>query len=522
MPIRSRLSFAVFLAAGAATAHSQTQAPAQFRGGVTLVPIEVRAVDRDGRPVTDLTAKEFVIREANRPQEVAHFRSVSLESTLPDTPGRTFVIVLGRGRLNQPTKALQALADFVRTKMLPQDRIGVAAWLQIVEPTTDHGAVAQFLERYRDRHETVDGLMRGDMRATMWPIPPTISARTREAMNAVLTPSAPLIRDLPGGQGNALSRHNDFNYLRKSLEYLRALDGDKHAIIVTERPFGMGLVHDDPLKNYWFRVATGARTAISYIHAGGMTGSIFHTTTAIDGGTVKDYALVAGQTGGLAAFYRFADQPLASLDRTTRHHYVLGYYPTEQVPSNEFRSFVVSVTRPDVRLLYRQGYLAEARAERPEEYKQALVDTRLRDGAERILNPFPDLPGTLRWEMRVAKPEWTAASAGGGQARVAVSFDPAWVHFTKDSGGYLTDIELLLLADDEKRGVLTERRVKLNVRLSEAEFARIKREWLTYEATIEVTKKPAHLRAVLYDFETDRSASGQVTLLPPRSSGGAH
>jgi hypothetical protein len=62
--------------------------------------------------------------------------------------------------------------------------------------------------------------------------------------------------------------------------------------------------------------------------------------------------------------------------------------------------------------------------------------------------------------------------------------------------------------------------LKLNIRLSAAEFARTKREWLTYGATIDVKTRPAHLRAVLYDFEADRTASAQVSLLPPTSSGG--
>ena len=34
---------------------SQIQSPPQFRGGVTLVPVEVRVVDKTGAPVTDLT-----------------------------------------------------------------------------------------------------------------------------------------------------------------------------------------------------------------------------------------------------------------------------------------------------------------------------------------------------------------------------------------------------------------------------------------------------------------------------------
>ena len=60
----------------------------------------------------------------------------------------------------------------------------------------------------------------------------------------------------------------------------------------------------------------------------------------------KDYELVAGQTGGIAAFYKLASQLLAALDRMTRAHYVIGYYPTRQVAADELREIAVSVRKP--------------------------------------------------------------------------------------------------------------------------------------------------------------------------------
>jgi VWFA-related protein len=519
--LTASIALATFWPAGVPSAQ---QNPPQFRAGVTLVPIEVRAIDKDGNPVTDLTAADFVIREAGRLQEVAHFRAVSLEALAPDTPGRTFLIVLGRGRLNQPTRALQALIDFVRSKSLPQDRIGVAAYLRVIEPTTDHDAVARFLETYRDRHETTDSMLNDDARHNTWPLPRVVGPNTRAAMDAAFLESKLVIRDLPGGAGDAMSRYNDFNYLRKALEYLRLLDVEKHAIMVSQDPFGMGLVHDDPLKNFWFRLATGARTALTYVHAGGITSPRINagaglSTRSLDAGLIKDYALVADQTGGLAAFYKFADQPLTALDRMTRHHYLLGYYPTQQIAPTEYRAIEITPTRPGVRLLYRHGYLAEVPPDRPDDYRRTVTETRLQDGAYRVLHPWPNLTGGIWWLMRLKAPKWTG-SRDGGQVRVDVSFDPLWTTFVKEGDGYLTDMDLVLIADDAKRNVLSERRLKLNIRLSAAEFARTKREWLTYGATIDVKTRPAHLRAVLYDFEADRTASAQVSLLPPTSSGG--
>lgn len=50
----------------------QTQAPV-FRSGATLVPLDVRVLDRSGQPITDLRQNEFVITEDGRPQSVSHF-----------------------------------------------------------------------------------------------------------------------------------------------------------------------------------------------------------------------------------------------------------------------------------------------------------------------------------------------------------------------------------------------------------------------------------------------------------------
>src|SRR5688572_21857256 len=55
---------------------AQTQQP--IRSGIVLVPLDVRVVDRDGNPVTDLTAADFTVYENGIRQEIAHFLPMSL------------------------------------------------------------------------------------------------------------------------------------------------------------------------------------------------------------------------------------------------------------------------------------------------------------------------------------------------------------------------------------------------------------------------------------------------------------
>ncbi len=121
----TRLAFVVALTAavaGVASGQGQQQPlpppPAQqplptFRSAVTLVPVDVRVVDRNGAPITDLKAEEFSLYEDGVKQDVRHFSVKALaaeapaaddkmalrQSTLSFEPQtkRIFLVVLGRG-----------------------------------------------------------------------------------------------------------------------------------------------------------------------------------------------------------------------------------------------------------------------------------------------------------------------------------------------------------------------------------------------------------------------------------------
>lgn len=170
--------------AGALTLASASSAPQQdvLRSGVTIVPIDVRAFDRRGRPVTDLTAQEFTIFEDGVRQPIAHFstRAFSPDAVAapalspgtappppPETPGtndplrpqtsRVYLIVLGRGRLQLPNKGVDGVLHFVRHRLLPQDRVALLAYNRATAFTTDHASLVPILERYARAHEAIEG-----------------------------------------------------------------------------------------------------------------------------------------------------------------------------------------------------------------------------------------------------------------------------------------------------------------------------------------------------------------------------
>ena len=143
------------------------QQPPAYKSGVTIVPLDVRVLDKDGRPITDLRQEEFRILENGVPQTIVHFMAQALVADRPEpalrastearpfdaTPQsrRVFLIVLGPGALGDVRvypQTLNALLRFLRESLLPQDQVGLIAYNRAVDFTTDHEKIARLLEGF--------------------------------------------------------------------------------------------------------------------------------------------------------------------------------------------------------------------------------------------------------------------------------------------------------------------------------------------------------------------------------------
>ena len=125
-------SLLMVVLAGFQTTHAMPQAPfaASAPAGLDLVPVNVYVVDRSGKPVTDLKQADFTVIEDGVPQQV---RSFALQALVAGTPspgeapalrkgitlapqnGRMFVILMGLGRLEEPSGYISGLVRFVNT-----------------------------------------------------------------------------------------------------------------------------------------------------------------------------------------------------------------------------------------------------------------------------------------------------------------------------------------------------------------------------------------------------------------------
>jgi VWFA-related protein len=224
------------------------QLPA-FKSGVTMVPLDVRVVDKDGRPITDLKREDFTILENGVPQPLAHFVAQVLEADAP-APGlraspkaapfdtapqtrRVFLILLGPGALGDTRahpETLDALLRFIRQSLLPQDQVGLIAFNRAVDFTTDHEKVARLLEMFRGTATTARSAMarQGSLAAadvgSVFADPPAVD--TPPSIEAELG----LEDYVKARRGQSQS---EIDALTSGINYLRYVAGEKHLIFVT-------------------------------------------------------------------------------------------------------------------------------------------------------------------------------------------------------------------------------------------------------------------------------------------------
>jgi VWFA-related protein len=155
---------------------AQEPQPPAIRTRITMVPLDVRVLDREGKPVTDLKQEDFTITENRVPQQIKHFfvnamtadpASAAAAPALLKAPGpdlapqnrRLFLLLLGRGRLTGPSNELQAVEGFVKSKLLPQDQIAVQAYNRATDFTTNHARVVDVVKRFKERHTKIEAML---------------------------------------------------------------------------------------------------------------------------------------------------------------------------------------------------------------------------------------------------------------------------------------------------------------------------------------------------------------------------
>jgi VWFA-related protein len=317
------------------------QTPPVFRGATILVPVDVRVLDRNDKPVTDLTESNFTLFENDVPQVIRHFTRLTLvpdQSRVSDPLDaaasaadalslphrRVFLIVLGRGRLQGVSKGIDGMLHFVRERLLPQDAVAVLAWNRATDFTTDHARIAAVLEKFKQAHEGLeaklnvrfsglaglygsrdipsalqhdidaifgeaDGAAARPLKGGPGPNAGRVTEDTWKIARRLLGPPDTAAGDDPDPEKRDVALNDfvsqnaqtlqDVGNLYAGIEYLRHLPGEKHLVFVSGAGLALPRGDDDvDLAS----AASNARVVIDYVHTAGTAMDLSHGQYTVD------------------------------------------------------------------------------------------------------------------------------------------------------------------------------------------------------------------------------------------------
>ncbi len=562
------------------------QQPAAFKSGVTMVPLDVRVLDKDGRPITDLKREDFTILENGVPQTIAHFMAQALVADRPQpalrastkaepfdatTPQnrRVFLVVLGPGALGDTRvypQTLNALLQFIRKSLLPQDQVGLLAYNRALDFTTDHEKVARLLETLGRSATGARAALAKQGALAASDMPSVFS--DPQAFDA--PPSIEAELGLEDYAKSRLGQNNsEVDALVAGINYLRYVGGEKHLIFVTERgPFPTW----DQVKQLT-STASHARVAIDTIQTGGRITSLnipsdlppsaaggtftppapreltpadrrvggegerggdrigdtpigggqMRAGAPIDGGLlgggapttgnplavlgpmIYDLRYIAAQTGGQSSILKDASHTLARIDTATRTQYVLAYYPADGDWNGRYRSVKVEVNRPGATVLYRHGYFARREAD-VFDRRRVVSENRIAAAGYQLNTVREiDLAFTPRFVRR--------AKAPGGDVFLTLRVETSRLGWRRDDEGRLAaSIDVAIYCGDRNQKMIGQTRRQLDIALTGTSYERVSREGFFRDFGVAVTGKPQYVKVVVYDYEADRVGSAMVKL----------
>jgi hypothetical protein len=250
---------------------------------------------------------------------------------------------------------------------------------------------------------------------------------------------------------------------------------------------------------------------VSPIRAGGVSTSwlragsqaIFMGPSWAELNANADLRAVAEQTGGLSSLYRYARDAIDRLDRATRFHYVLGYYPANAVWDGDLRRIEVRVRRPSATVLHRRSYYARKDLV-PFDRREFLTYSRI-TAASAYRLPLSDV--RVRLSASLVK-----GAENPRQVHAQVLVDPATLQFTQENGRYVAWVDIAVFVGDRRQRLVGETRKRVDLSLEQGSYERMLRDGVALQVTIDLTAPARHVKAVAYDAAADRLGSAAVEI----------
>ena len=352
---------AVVVLAGALLQARQTpqaqQAPL-FRTRIDLMQLDVTVLDKDRKPVRELTKDDFILLEDKTPQTIQGFAAIDLPERRVEGPAwartapadvttneidnqRIFVIVLddarGMGDLWAKREMRRTATQFV-DMLGDQDLAAIvftgAAYRLSQNLTSDRAKLLKAIQSYPDN----DGNIPGAVNVNPW----AMSGRGGVGAN---------------NGASCLSVKEVLRLMEAIVGHLSSVPDRRKAILYfggnlpwVETPQG------DPCGTYWmwrdvFTAAQQGHVTINPVDTKGLTGRVIDSWAS--------YGAVASNTGGHAVINSNDFMPgVRQIYVENSSYYLIAYQPTHVEEDGTFRRITLKVNRPDMEVVTRRSYWA--------------------------------------------------------------------------------------------------------------------------------------------------------------------
>ncbi len=455
------LAAAVYPAAQAPPAQNPPQQPQRpvFRGGIDSVSVDAVVTDKQGRPVLDLTAADFEVREDGKAQSIDTFRLVragdalagptrsgatsnilSMAQLITETgrdENRLFAIFLDdyhTRRLNSLRVRLQ-LADFVRT-LQANDLVALVYPLLPVQAITfsrDHDGTALALMNFEGRKYDYTPQNSYEERLVFQP-PQVIERERNRTVMTALEGLCLYLGSLREGRKSILFVSEGFSGTMPNGVFTRG------TMSPAASPFFGGDTGLDPRLEqintadlqaqlrYVFIAASRTNTSIYTVDPRGTTPNEFSIEDRVDPSmdrrvlneTLDTLHQIANETDGRPIVGRNDLGPgLDQVLTDSSAYYLFSYVSTEAPRDGKFHRIEVKVNRKDVDVRARKGYWAYT----PEDVERANAPEKPGPPSD-VSEALTDLVSVSDAASRRPLITWVGAEPGNGpEARVTLVWE---------------------------------------------------------------------------------------------------
>ncbi len=382
------------------------QRPPVFRAGVNAVRVDVIVTDKDGNPVTDLTAADFEVQEDGKPQEIDLFKLVNSDGNVgpgaePPRPIRSeydqeseaarddvrlFVIFLDDYHVRRinAMRMRDVLVQFVKTQLGPLDMVAVMYPLMSVQQVTftrDLEAIGAQLRAFEGRKYDYRPRNPFEEQYANYPAQTVETVRNEVVMTALRGLSVKLGSLREGRKAIIFVSEGFASLLPPQMRDPNAQFPGVGNPAAANPGAGSSLAEDRArfrsdaeLYNdlrVVFDTANRHNTAIYAIDPRGLATGEFDISENVGGKVDQDFLratqdtlqVLALNTDGRAIVNRNdLDKGLRQVVRDTSAYYLLGY--NSSAPADgKFHEIKIRLKRPGVQVRSRKGYWAPTAAE---------------------------------------------------------------------------------------------------------------------------------------------------------------